>query len=83
MTAAVTVSVAGVSYLALDPGQLTARAESVAEQAACRAVDQAIAAYTSVHGVGPQAVGDLRPYVRGDISAYRVISGAASGPGCP
>ena len=82
MTAAITVSVAGVSYVAFNPEVLTARAETVADQAGCRAVDQAILAYVSVHDEAPRSVTDLRPYVRGDISAYRIVRGAAAGPGC-
>ncbi len=83
MAAAITVSVAGVSYLAYNPEALKARAEAVAEQADCRAVDQAILAYVAEHDAAPQAVTDLRPYVRGDISAYRIVDGLAAGPGCP
>ena len=82
MAAAITVSVAGVSYIAYNPEVLTARAETVAEQAGCRAVDQAIVAYTATHDAAPRTVTDLRPYVRGDISAYRIAGGVASGPGC-
>lgn len=82
MAAAITVSVAGVSYVAFNPEALKARAEAVAGQAGCRAVDQAILAYVAEHDAAPQAVADLRPYVRGDISAYRIVDGRAAGPGC-
>jgi hypothetical protein len=27
-------------------------------------------------------VSDVQPYVRGDISAYRIVRGKATGPGC-
>jgi hypothetical protein len=27
-------------------------------------------------------VNDLKPYVRGDISEYRISRGVAAGPGC-
>ncbi len=83
MAAAITVSVAGVSYVAVNPDALTARAEAVADQAGCRAVDQAVLAYTTVHDRPPRSIADLRPYVRGDISAYRITGGVAAGPGCP
>jgi hypothetical protein len=83
MAAAITVSVAGVSYVAYNPQALTARAETVAEQAGCRAVDQAIVAYTATHDAAPRTITDLKPYVRGDISAYRITGGVAAGPGCP
>ena len=82
MAAAITMSVAGLSYTALNPSVLTDRAETVANQATCRAVDQAIVAYASVNDTPARSVGDLKPYVNGDISAYRIIRGAAAGPGC-
>lgn len=82
MAAAITVSVAGLSYVAFNPAALTERATTVAEQATCRTVDQAIAAYAAVHGADPRTITDLGPYVRGDISAYRIERGLAAGPGC-
>ncbi len=83
MAAVITVSAAGVSYVAINPEALTARAEAVADQAGCRAVEQAILAYVTTHDEPPRSITALRPYVRGDISAYRVVRGAAAGPGCP
>jgi hypothetical protein len=83
MAAAITVSVAGVGYVAFGQEVLTGRAETVAARADCRAVDQAIVAYVSVHDRVPRGVADLRGYVRGDISAYRIVDGVAQGPGCP
>lgn len=82
MAAAITVSVAGLSYVAYNPGVLTERASTVADQATCRAVDSAIVAYASVNSAQPRAITDLQPYVKGDISAYRIVRGAAAGPGC-
>ena len=35
------------------------------------------AAATALHRIA-----DLKPYVDGDISAYRLVGGVASGPGC-
>jgi hypothetical protein len=82
MAAAITMSVAGLAYVAYNPGVLTDRASSVADQATCRAVDQAIVAYESLHSTPPRTVDDLKPYVRGDISRYRIAGGVAAGPGC-
>ena len=82
MAAAITVSVAGLSYVAFNPAVLTERAETVADQATCRAVDQAIVAYTAVNDAPARSVRDLQPYVKGDISGYRIVSGTADGPGC-
>jgi hypothetical protein len=82
MAAAITVSVAGLSYVALNPTVLTERAETVADQATCRAVDQAIVAYASVNDTKARSIGDLKPYVKGDISKYRIVRGLAAGPGC-
>jgi hypothetical protein len=83
MGAAITLSVAGGSYAAFNTGAVTRSAESVAHAADCRAVDTAIAAYLADHDAVPATVAQLRPYVRGDISAYRIVDGLAAGPGCP
>ncbi len=47
MAAAVTVSIAGASYAAFNWDVLVGRAETVADQADCRAVDAAIVAYAT------------------------------------
>lgn len=82
MAAAVTVSVAGVSYAALNQGDAEKRAREVASRAACRSVDAAIAAFVAVHDEPPSRIGELAGWVRGDISAYRIVDGVAAGPGC-
>jgi hypothetical protein len=79
----VTVSVAGVSYSALKPDRLEAHARVVAAQADCRAVDEAIVAYVTIHERDPTSIRDLTGLLRGDISQYRVVGGMAAGPGCP
>jgi hypothetical protein len=83
VVAAITVSVAGVSYAALHNGALTGRAESVADAATCRALDQAVLAYAFDHERAPARISDIRPYVRGDLTGYRLVRGRAAGPGCP
>jgi hypothetical protein len=82
MVAAITVSIAGVSYAAFSTGVLTGPAEAVADRAGCRAVNQAIVGYTAEHDHSPARIADLTPYVDGDISAYRIVKGVAAGPGC-
>jgi len=82
MAAAITVSVGGMSYVALNTDVLTADARTVADLADCRAVDTAIVAYLAEKEVPPRQIADLAPYVRGDISAYRIQDGLAAGPGC-
>jgi len=82
MAAAVTVSVAGVSYAAFNPAQAEQHAREVAGQATCRAVDSAIAAYVALNDEPPATVGDLAGYLKGDITAYRIVGGVAAGPGC-
>ena len=82
MVAAITLSVAGSSYAALNTGGLTGRAELVADQAGCHAVNQAILGYVAEHDSAPRRIADLKPYVDGDISAYRLVHGVATGPGC-
>ena len=82
MAAAITVSIAGVSYATLNTGSVRSTAVTVASQASCRAVDQAIVGYLAQHTTAPTAIGQLQPWVRGDISAYRIVRGRAAGPGC-
>jgi hypothetical protein len=82
MTAAVTVSVAGVSYAAFDPQEAEDHAREVAGRATCRAVDAAIVAYVTVYDEAPASVADLAEYVDGNITAYRIVDGMAAGPGC-
>jgi hypothetical protein len=83
VAAVVTVSIAGASYLAFNSDALVRRTEVVAASAECRSVDTAIVAYLDRHGVVPAGIDQLKPYVRGDISAYRIVDGRATGPGCP
>ncbi len=79
---ALTVSIAGVSYAAFNPGTLAGHAQTVADAATCRTVESAIVAYIAEHDVGPGSIQDLKPYVRGDISKYRLQGGLPAGPGC-
>ena len=83
VAAAVTVSIAGLSYAAFNSDSLTRRADAVATAADCRTVDAAIVAYLAEHASAPTGVEQLKPYVRGDVSAYRIVHGRAAGPGCP
>ncbi|MFI7599851.1 hypothetical protein [Actinoplanes sp. NPDC049681] len=76
------MSVAGLSYAALSTGPVTSTAVKVSNQASCRTVDGAIVAYVAQHGAAPKRTADLKPYVNGDISAYRIVRGQAAGPGC-
>jgi hypothetical protein len=82
MAAAITVSVAGVSYAALNTDGLRSSAETVANQASCRAVDEGILGYVAQHGTAPTAIRQIQPWVRGDVTAYRIVQGRAAGPGC-
>ena len=82
MAAAITVSIAGVSYAALNTDRIRSTAETVASRASCRSVDQAILGYVAQHGTAPIAIRQIQPWVQGDISAYRIVKGRAAGPGC-
>ena len=82
LAAALTVSVAGVSYAAFGPAELTGTAQTAADEATCRAVDTAIVGYLTVHGDEPRSIADLKPFVKGDVSKYRIVDGMAAGPGC-
>jgi hypothetical protein len=83
VVAVITVGVAGTAYTVMGPAALTHKAEATAAQATCQAVDAAVVAYVAERGAAPRGIGDLRPYVRGDITAYRLDEGIAVGPGCP
>lgn len=82
MAAAVTLGISGVSYAALNPTRAEEAARQVADQTTCRTVDTAIVAFVGVHGAAPRSVSQLRSYVKGDISKYRIVDGVAAGPGC-
>lgn len=79
---AVTLSVAGISYLALNPEQMKRPAQMIADHATCRAIDQAIFAYEGGTGETARTMTDLQAYLEGDVQAYRIIAGRPSGPGC-
>ncbi|GAA2580656.1 hypothetical protein GCM10010435_67470 [Winogradskya consettensis] len=82
MAAAVTLSIGGVSYAVLNSDALTARTQQVANAVSCRTVDEAIVAYVAQNDRTPTRLSQLRAYVKGDISAYRIVNGVAAGPGC-
>jgi hypothetical protein len=82
MVATVTLGTAGVSYVVLNPDRLEDQAQSVADQATCRTVDSAIVAFVAATGADPTSTAELARYVRGDITAYRIVDGQAAGPGC-
>lgn len=79
---AVTLSVAGAAFAVVNPAALTHRAEVTATKASCRSVEQAVLAYADQKGTAPTVIAELRPYVRGDISDYRLLEGVVVGPGC-
>jgi hypothetical protein len=82
VAAAITVSVAGISYVAFGPDTLTGTAQTAADKATCRGVDAAVVGYVAVNDRLPRSIADLRPYVKGDITKYRIVDGVATGPGC-
>lgn len=79
---AITLSAAGVAFAVMDPAALTHRAEVTAVKASCRAVEQAVLAYADQRATPPTVIADVRPYVHGDISDYRLVDGLVVGPGC-
>jgi hypothetical protein len=83
MAAALTLSIGGVSYAAFNTGAIKREATTVADAADCRTVDTAIAGYLAQTGTVPTTIAQLEPFVRGDISRYRIVAGLAAGPGCP
>jgi hypothetical protein len=83
VAATVTVSIAGVSYATFTSDTLMRRTDVVVDAADCRAVETAIVGYLAENGVAPASIEQLEPYVRGDVSTYRIVNGRATGPGCP
>ena len=83
VAAVVTLSITGVSYAAFNSGTLVRHTEVVADTADCRTVDSAIVAFVARHGAAPASIDEIKPYVRGDVSRYRIVNGQATGPGCP
>ena len=82
MVAAVTMGISASAYVALDSSGLIHRAEATADKASCRSVEGAILRYVDVRGTAPTVINDLRPYVSGDLTGYRIERGVAAGPGC-
>ena len=82
MAAAITLSVAGLSYAAFNADNLIRVTVKVADQVSCRTVEDAIVAYAAEHVTEPTRMAQVRPYIRGDVSAYRIVRGRAAGPGC-
>jgi len=66
----------------MDPAELVAQTQAVADKVTCRTVDTAIVGYVALHDEEPSSVADLAGYVKGDISAYQIVDGVAAGPGC-
>ena len=82
MVAAVTMGVAASAYVAMDSSGLIHRAEATADKASCRSVEMAVLKFVDVRGTTPTVLNDLRPYVSGDITGYRIERGVVVGPGC-
>jgi hypothetical protein len=82
ITLTVTLGAVATAVHAIDLPALTDRANAVAVTASCRSVALGILAYVGEHDTPPTRVEELRPYVEGDLTAYRIEGGAVRGPGC-
>ena len=82
LAAAITVSIAGVSYAAFSPGELKEGTQVVADRATCRTATAAVLGYLAQHDTLPSTVADLKPFVDGDLTRYTIVNGKISGPGC-
>jgi hypothetical protein len=78
----VTLSTVAIAWTRMDAPRMSARATAAAEQVSCHTVETALAAYATDHGIPAATLTDIRPYVHGDISSYRIDRGHAAGPGC-
>jgi hypothetical protein len=79
---AMAVGAGGGACAAIDVPAVIAETTGVAQGANCRTVDTAIVAYAAEHDAEPRTVIDLRAYVSADISAYQLVDGRVTGPGC-
>lgn len=81
----VTTGAAAAMSVALDLPALASGTTATAQRVGCRAVETALAAYLAEHDAPPARTADLRPYLAGDVSGYRIVPGppaAVAGPGC-
>jgi hypothetical protein len=67
---------------ALDMPGLLGKVEATTVKASCHTMRNAVAAYTTDHGRAPARITDVQPYVRGDLTPYRVTATGVTGPGC-
>ena len=82
VTLVLTTGLAGAMSKAIDVPARVASATAVAERVDCRMVESAIVAYGADHDAPPAQIADIQPYLRGDISGYRLTAGTPVGPGC-
>ncbi len=79
---AVTLGAVASAANGMDVPVMTEQARRVAAQETCRSVELAVVAFAGERGHPPADIGQVRAYLRGDVSAYRIVDGAADGPGC-
>jgi hypothetical protein len=82
MVATITLGTVASAAVTMDIPAMTRQAQSAVDQVNCRQVDTAILAYVAERQKQPVSVADVQPYVQGDISAYRILRGRVTGPGC-
>jgi hypothetical protein len=80
---ALTTGATGGALNAIDSQAVISETTGVAQAASCHTVAAAIVAYLAEHDTDPRSIGELRPYVDGDIAAYRLVGDEVHGPGCP
>ncbi len=78
----VVLGTGAATMTALDVPELFDKVEATTEKASCHTVRNAIAAYSTDNGRPPAHITDVRPYVRGDLTPYRVTPTGVTGPGC-
>ncbi len=83
VTLAVTLGTTATGLTAFDPQDRLSGVREIADRAGCRTVEAAVAAHLAAHDALPGSITDLAPYVRGDVSGYRLVRGVVTGPGCP
>jgi hypothetical protein len=82
MVATITLGTVASAAMTMDIPAMSRQAEATVARANCRSVDTAILAYLTDRQKLPTSLTDVQPYVQGDIAAYRIVDGKATGPGC-
>lgn len=80
----VVLGAGAIAVTSLNVPKLIGGSQQATAGVSCHTVRTAVASYATEHDAPPGGIDDLRPYVQGDISAYRIVPPGLEvvGPGC-